>query len=93
MNNAVFPLVFRPPRREVGAFPSVHLIEQNPLRKGNGTGGAFVQRQEVRAGSAPHRRTEFRLGSGGSTEARVQQKLPRTRAKVQALCASAAMKG
>ena len=81
MSNAVFLLVSRPPGREVSAFPSVHLIEQNPLRKGNGTGGAFVQCKEVRAGNALQRRAEFQLGSGGSTEALAQQKLPRTRAK------------
>ena len=93
MSNAVFLLVSRPPGREVSAFPSVHLIEQNPLRKGNGTGGAFVQCKEVRAGNALQRRAEFQLGSGGSTEALAQQKLPRTRVKVHALYASAAMKG
>ena len=93
MSNAVSLLVSRPPRREVGEFPSVHLMEQNPLHKVNRTGGAFVQRKEVRACSAPQRRAEFRFGSGGSTEALAQQKLPRARVKVQALYASAAMKG
>ena len=93
MSNAVSLQVSRPPGREVGAFASVHLIEQSPLCNGNGTGGAFVQRKEVRAGSAPQRRAEFRFGSGGSTEALAQQKLPRTRVKVHALYASAAMKG
>ena len=93
MSNAVSLLVSRPPGTEVNVLPSVHLTEQTARRKGNRTGGAFVQHQEVRAGTAPQRRAEFRLGSGGSTEARGQQKLPRTRAKVQAICASAAMNG
>ena len=93
MSNAVTLLVSRPPGTEVSALPSVHLTEQTARRKGNRTGGAFVQHQEVRAGTAPQRRAEFLLGSGGSTEARGQQKLPRTRAKVQAIYASAAKNG
>ena len=91
MSNAVSLLVSRPPGTEAGALPSVHLTEQTARRDGNRTGEAFVQHQEVRAGTAPQRRADFRLGSGGSTESRGQQKLPRTRAKVQAICASAAM--
>ena len=93
MSNAVSLLVSRPPGTEVCALPSVHLTEQTARCKGNRTGGAFVQHQEVRAGTAPQRRAEFRLGSGGSTEARGQQKLPRTRAKIQAIYAAAAMNG
>ena len=34
MSNAVSLLVSRQPRREVGALPSVYLIEQTLLRKG-----------------------------------------------------------
>ena len=90
--NAVSFLVSRAPRREVGEFSSVYLIEQNPLRKGNRTGGAFVQRKEARVGGAPQRTAESG-SAGGSTEALAQHKLPRTRVKVHALCASAATKG
>ena len=93
MSNAVSLLVSRPPGTEVCALPSVHLTEQTARCKGNRTGGAFVQHQEVRAGTAPQRRAEFRLSSGGSTEARGQQKLPRARAKVRAIYAAAAMNG
>ena len=98
MSTVAALLLSRSHAREAGALTGAFLIERISSPKKNRTGGMFGQRQEVRAGTAPERSAEFRVTSGASfaraasTEALGQQTLPRSRTKVQALCASPATK-